>query len=33
MQKEKSSEHLQKLSSIPKNFADWEIGDEYEITK
>ncbi|KAM3141919.1 hypothetical protein pb186bvf_006005 [Paramecium bursaria] len=24
---------LQKLSALPKNFGDWEVGEEYEITK
>ena len=24
---------MQKLSTLPKNFSDWEVGDDYEITK
>ncbi|CAD8133079.1 unnamed protein product [Paramecium octaurelia] len=24
---------LQKLSSLPKNFSDWQVGDDYEIIK
>jgi mitogen-activated protein kinase 1/3 len=25
--------NLQKLSALPKNFSDWEVGSEYEIIK
>jgi len=28
-----ADQKLQKLSALPKNFSDWEVGDDYEIIK
>jgi mitogen-activated protein kinase 1/3 len=24
---------MQKLTTLPKNFSDWEVGDDYEVAK